>query len=59
MTKTDAFIQLHKLINYYLENRDRPVSASFNFAQEFETYCSSLEVDKDEIKKQFNLVYFE
>ncbi|MBM4763189.1 hypothetical protein [Bacillus sp. B15-48] len=53
--KVKAFAQLYELVNYYYENRDRPVNEDFNFFEKIETYCNILELDIEEFKKEFKI----
>lgn len=59
MDKTQAFIKLYQLLDFYFENRDRPVTEGFNFSNELQKYCDVLEIDRKELEKNFKLVFFE
>jgi hypothetical protein len=53
--KMKAFVELYILINFYYENRDRPINDDFEFYKELEKYCTILELDSIEFIKEFKL----
>jgi hypothetical protein len=53
--KMKAFVELYKLINFYYENRDRPINDDFEFYKELEKYCTILGFDSIEFIKEFKL----
>lgn len=55
MNKTQAFVKLYQLLEFYFENRDRPVDEGFNFSEELKKYCDVLEIDRNELVKTFKL----
>jgi len=40
--KLDSFVKLYHLINFYYENRDRPVDREFDFFEEVKSNCDTL-----------------
>ncbi|QJX64113.1 hypothetical protein HLK66_22365 [Niallia circulans] len=53
--KLDSFIKLYDLINFYYENRDRPVDREFDFFEEVKVNCETLEIDYDSFIKELQL----
>jgi hypothetical protein len=54
--KVKVFSELYELVNYYYENRDRPVDQNFNFFGKVEKCCGELDLDVNEFKKEFKLL---
>ena len=54
-SKMKAFVELYHLINFYYENRDRPINADFDFYDEVNKYCTTLELDFTEFIKEFKI----
>ncbi|MGM8366233.1 hypothetical protein ACLIBG_12255 [Virgibacillus sp. W0181] len=53
--RVKAFAELYELLTFYYENRDQPVERGFDFFGEVETLCQKLDLDFEELKKEFNL----
>lgn len=47
--------ELFELIQYYYENRDRPSNDSENFFIKLEECCRVLELDLEEVVREFRL----
>lgn len=47
--------ELFDLVNYYYENRDRPVSKDFDFYEKIKDCCLVLDIDLVEFKKEFKI----
>lgn len=55
MKKEEALVELYNLIDFYYENRDRPVTDGFNFHEKLDECCEVLEVDKETVTQKFKL----
>ncbi|EOR21510.1 hypothetical protein KGR20_23620 [Cytobacillus oceanisediminis] len=53
--KLDSFVKLYHLINFYYENRDRPVDREFDFFEEVKSNCDTLEIDYDSFIQELRL----
>ncbi|MEY8560793.1 hypothetical protein AALF85_08815 [Jeotgalicoccus halotolerans] len=55
MRKETALVELYGLIDFYYENRDMPVPDDFDFFDKIKECCEVLEVNNEEIIKEFKL----
>lgn len=55
--KVKKLAELFELIQYYYENRDRPINSEQGFFEKIEECCSTLEIDMDELIKEFKLLF--
>jgi len=53
--KVKIFAELYELITYYYEFRDQPVDKNFNYFEKVEKCCTLLDLDFNELKKEFKL----
>ena len=53
--KLDSFVKLYHLINFYYENRDRPVDREFDLFEEVKSNCDTLEIDYDSFIQELRL----
>lgn len=54
-SKLEAFSKLYSLLGFYSEYRDRPVEKDFDFFKEVKYCCEILDLDYEELKKEFQL----
>lgn len=53
--KTKKFCELFDLLQFYLENRDQPVEEGFDFNAKVEELCDELDLDYQELRKEFKM----
>ncbi|MFB6466762.1 hypothetical protein ACE38V_08030 [Cytobacillus sp. Hz8] len=53
--KVKRLSELYDLIQYYYENRDRPVNDSGDFFQKVKECCDVLDLDFEVFKREFKL----
>ncbi|MEH7253380.1 hypothetical protein V7111_14725 [Neobacillus niacini] len=56
MNKVKKLAELFELVQYYYEYRDQPIENGENFFSKIAECCNVLEVDLEEVKKEFNLL---
>lgn len=57
LNKVKKLAEFFELVQYYYEYRDQPIENSENFFSKIEECCNALEVDLEEVKKEFKLLF--
>ncbi|MDQ0412312.1 hypothetical protein [Mesobacillus stamsii] len=55
MDKVKKVAELFDLVQYYYEYRDQPMKENMNFFAEVEDCCRVLDLDFEELKREFKL----